>query len=90
MALMFIHSFVTWNVPSKQKQEPTAIQGVKFEKHVYGKKRKDCKVQPTLLLRKWVLLIDNSTVLIVNQFLKRLKKQKKKKRGKNGFSYHST
>ena len=33
----------TWNVPSKRKHEPTAIQEVKFEKHIYGKKRKDDK-----------------------------------------------
>lgn len=33
----------TWNVPSKRKQEPTPIQEVKFEKHVYDKKRKDGK-----------------------------------------------
>lgn len=26
----------TWNVPSKRKQEPTAIQEVEVEKHVYG------------------------------------------------------
>ena len=33
----------TWKVTSKWKQEPTAIQELKFEKHVYGKKRKDWK-----------------------------------------------
>ena len=30
----------TWNVPKKRKQEPSTIQGVNFQKHVYGKKSK--------------------------------------------------
>lgn len=30
----------TWNVPKKRKQEPSTIQGVNFQKHVYGKESK--------------------------------------------------
>ena len=30
----------TWNVPKKRKQEPSTIQGVHFQKHVYGKESK--------------------------------------------------
>ena len=29
-----------WNVPKKRKQEPSTIQGVNFQKHVYGKESK--------------------------------------------------
>lgn len=31
------------NHAHKRKHEPTAIQEVKFDKHIYGKKRKDDK-----------------------------------------------
>ena len=30
----------TWNVPKKRRQEPSTIQGVNFQKHVYGKESK--------------------------------------------------
>ena len=44
----------------------TVIQEVEFEKHVYGKKRKDDKAQLTSLLKNWVLLTNSSTVQISN------------------------
>ena len=37
----------TWNVPGKRKQEPTIIQDIKFQKHVYGKKVKAPEAHPS-------------------------------------------
>ena len=37
----------TWNAPGKRKQEPTIIQDIKFQKHVYGKKVKAPEAHPS-------------------------------------------
>ncbi|XP_022804951.1 uncharacterized protein LOC111342164 [Stylophora pistillata] len=37
-----------WSIPKKRKQEPTTVQAVKFVKHVYGKKEKECSSSATV------------------------------------------
>lgn len=38
----------TWSIPKKRKQEPSTVQAVKFVKHVYGKKDKECSSSSTV------------------------------------------
>ena len=37
-----------WSIPKKEKQEPSTVQAVKFVKHVYGKKDKECSSSSTV------------------------------------------
>lgn len=37
-----------WSIPKKRKQEPSTVQAVKFVKHVYGKKDKECSSSSTV------------------------------------------